>query len=300
MMREVVRELAGRGVALSALYASTQSLYRQVGYEAAGSRFRGTVPVHRIGVRGAGPGVEELTAADQPAITRCYEAFAREQNGTLDRGAYAWSRMWKFREQPFHAFGVRRGEELDGYVFLAQTRKPESGRHDVTIGDLCFRHEEAGRRLLGLVANFSTIGDEAVFFLPPWHPGLVLMPLQTARIEHQEAWMLRVCDVRAALTARGYAEEVRGRVALEIEDETVEANRGVWTVALEGGRAVVTRGGEGSRAVRCGARGLAAMYTGYLTPREAARAGLAAGCEESLSLLGRALAGPRPWMTDFF
>src|SRR5690606_34027440 len=142
-------------------------------------------------------------------------------DGMLDRGPYVWGRIRKFRDETYHGFGVRDSEgRLDGYVFLTQRRKPESGRHDVILSDLVFLNGAAGRRLLGFLADFQTIGDDLVFAAGPAHPALMLLGQQRYRIEFKGYWMIRVVDAAAALQARGYAGT--GKVGVEIDDDLIE------------------------------------------------------------------------------
>ncbi|MFM9995517.1 MAG: enhanced intracellular survival protein Eis [Phycisphaerales bacterium] len=302
MMERAVVELAAEGVPLSGLYASTQALYRQVGFEQCGHWCRVTLPVAKIGVRERAQSVRELTDADTPAIEACYRAFASRFNGPLDRGAYVWGRIRKHRDEAFRPFGVfDEAGRLEGYLFLAQRRKDDTGRQDLHLTDLAFLTARAGRRLLTLLADYSTIVDDATFHAGPAHPVLALMPMQSYEVRRREYWMLRVLSVKGALEARGYLASVSGRFTLNIEDEVVPANSGAWTVRAEGGRAAVSRGAAaGAPTLRCGVGGLAAIYTGYFTGREAALAGLVEGADDALDAATAIFSGGTPWMADMF
>lgn len=297
MMRECIRRAREEGFALSGLYASTQSLYRQAGYEQAGHRFLIRVALSQIDVRDRGGPVTPLTDAEDSEIRACYAAFASRFDGMLDRGPYVWGRIRKFRDETYHGFGVRDSEgRLDGYVFLTQRRKPESGRHDVILSDLVFLNGAAGRRLLGFLADFQTIGDDLVFAAGPAHPALMLLGQQRYRIEFKGYWMIRVVDAAAALQARGYAGT--GKVGVEIDDDLIEQNRGVWTVRSGDGAGRVERGGTAD--VRATACGLAALYSGFMSPGALALTGAVSGSPEGLQRAAGIFAGSTPWMTDFF
>lgn len=305
MMAELMRELAAEGAPLSALYASTQALYRQVGYEQAGHRFNVRIPLAQIGVRSREPRVEALEEEDLPAIKACYAEFARRFDGMLDRGAYVWERVRKRREEAFHPFGVR-GDSgaIEGYLFLTQRRKPDTGRHDVVLSDLAFTSAAAGRRLLGFLADFATVGDDLLFAGGPAHPILTLMDQQRYAIEFKDYWMLRVVDVAAALEARGYAPGIDAEVRLDVRDDVLERNTGRFVLRVRDGRGRVERAEVGAGgvdgAVRCGPRGLAALYGGFMSPGALALGGLVEGGPEALRAAGAVFAGSTPWMTDFF
>ncbi len=306
LMQECMRELAAEGAPLSGLYASTQTLYRQVGFEQAGHWFGVRLPLHRIDVRQKGRALRPLAEADMPAVEACYRAFASRFNGPLDRGTYIWKRVRVWRGEVYHAFGIDGGggRGLDGYMYLAQQRKPETGRHDVALTDLVFLTPEAGRQLLAFLADFATVGDDATFTAGPVHPVLTLLGQQKYEVQKRDYWMLRVLDMKGAIEGRGYPRAVSATVRVEIADDLLSANAGAWTVRVEGGRATVTRDGGGEKGapgpILCDIRGLAPLYSGFFTGREAALAGLVQGPDDALDAATAIFSGGTPWMTDMF
>jgi len=302
MMRRQVREAAEQGVALSCLYASTQALYRQAGYEQAGLLFRTSIPLRTIGVRERGLELRELSADDDGAIRACYAQSAARVNGALERGAYEWSRVRKMRDEAYTGFGVFAPEapgRLESYLFMTQRRKPETGRHDVGLSDLVFTTSRAGRRLLGFLSDLATVGDDAIVYGGPLHPICALMPQQYHTSRFVDVWMLRINLVEEALVRRGYGRGVDTGLSLEITDELVPENAGRWTLRVRGGGAAVERGGSGPT-LRCSVRGLAPVYAGYLTAAQAGAAGLVEGDAEAISAADAVFAGPTPWMSDRF
>ena len=305
LMQEAVRELAAERVPIAGLYASTQTLYRQVGFEQAGHWCGVRIPVHRIDVDGRAAGLRPLTEADTPAIEACYRAFASRFNGPLDRGPYIWRRIRVMRDEAFHPFGIDGEDGLDAYVYLSQRRKPDTGRQDVALSDLAFLTPDAGRRLLAFLAGYTTMADEVTFSAGPVHPVLTLLPLQNYSVQRREYWMIRIVDAKRALEARGYSGGVSAEITLDLTDELVPANAGLWSLRVEGGRAKATRPRTADRrktppAIRCHVRGLAAMYTGFLAPREARLAGLVDGPDAALDTATAIFSGGTPWMADMY
>lgn len=303
LMQESVREAARAGTPLSGLYASTQALYRKVGYEQAGLRFRTTIPLRTIGVRDRSLAVRELSEGDQQAIRDCYSEFARNHNGTLDRGPYIWNRIRSHRERKYRPFGIVSPDDerrIEGYLYMAQKRNDETGRHDLILSDLAFTTGRAGRRLLGLLADFATVGDDAILCGPPIHPICSLMPQQFHSSRFLDAWMLRINLVGPALEARGYPAGLDASLALDITDDLVPDNVGPWTVRVRDGRASAERGGEHARgnALRCDIRALACIYAGLYSATQAASLGMLEGDTESLAIADAVFAGPTPWMNE--
>lgn len=307
LMRAQVRDAALRGVPISCLFASTQALYRQVGYEQCGVLFETTLPLRTIGVRERGLAVRELGGSDMGAVKSCYAGFASGYDGMLDRGAYVWKRVRNRRGEERRGFGVFAedggvNDGLEAYLFFAQHRNERTGRHDVVISDMAFTTARGGRRLLGFLSDLATIGDDARFDGAPVHPLMSLMPQQYFSSRSVDVAMLRVNLVKEAIEARGYAPSVRAEFVVEVADGLVEENAGAWRVAVADGRAKVerVRGGVGPDmpVMRCDVRGLAAVYAGYCSATSAAGLGWVEG--DGLSVIDGVFAGGGGWMADRF
>jgi predicted acetyltransferase len=114
-------------------------------------------------------------------------------------------------------------------------------------------------------------------------------------------WMLRVVDVPAAVSARGFPPGLSASVPLEIHDKTRPANSGHWQLAVTGGKGTLipNESAPSPAPLTLGPRGLAALYAG--TPVTALRlAGLVSGgTPESDAALNAAFAAT-PYMVDDF
>lgn len=301
MMSRTLEESREQGFALSALYASTQALYRSVGYEQAGHYATVRLPTTRIDARDRAAEVRPLLDSDDAAVKRCYAGFAGTFNGMLDRGTYCWSRVRLLREQPFAGFGVANSRgELDGYLYLTQTRAPGSMEAHLQVSDFAFITAQAGRRMLGFLADFSTTVASVVL------PGGVLPAISSLMdahhytIDRHEIWMLRILDVARALEARGYPSCIAARLFIEVEDAVLADNAGGWVLVVAGGRGTVRRESS-SGTLRCSVRGLAAIYAGLYTATQARLLGWISGDDEVCRTADAVFGGAGvPRMTDFF
>jgi predicted acetyltransferase len=299
LMREALREIRHEGVPISTLYPATQPLYRRVGYEQAGSRFEVRLPIARIDVRDREMPVRPAEETDKPAIEACYRAAACHWEGWLDRGPYVWNRVWLPRGQVALGWVIDGVGGIEGYVVLQQARpNPSHARHDVTLTDICFTTPGAGRRLLGFLADFGSMGLDVVFHCGPTHPLLICTIEQRWTITFRDYWMLRIVDVAAALEARGYPAGLNAELTLDVEDELFEDNGGRYTLRVRDGRGSVARGGDGALRLDVGA--LAALYAGYLTPGALRQVGRLAGDGTTLRMAAGMFAGGSPGMPDMF
>lgn len=302
MMEACVREMHDRGEAIGGLYASTQALYRQSGFEQAGHRCIVKLPVARLLGGQKARNVIVLKDADMPRVEACYRRFASAYNGMLDRREYIWKRIKERPDSKYQGYGVldERGT-LCGYLFMSQPRDSNTGRQDLQLSDIAFTSADAGRQLIAFLADYEPMADWLQLGGGPLHPLLTLLPQQRYEVKLKDFWMLRVVHVKRALEARGYSSAVRGTVDLDITDDVIDANTGRWQAEFADGKARVMKWKGGGRAgVTCTIRGLAAIYSGLYSPRQAAAIGLCSGDETALDLLGGVFAGGTPWMTDHY
>ncbi len=302
MMNAFVASAHSEGFPLAALYASTQSLYQQSGYEQAGYRYNTRIDIQTIGVRERGGEVVALGADDRARVRACYARWAAVFNGALDRGDYCWKRIERNRDQEFDGFGIARDaghSELDGYVYFSRRRDQHTGRHDIIVSDLAFLTPAAGRRILGFLSDLGSMGLTAIIPGAPAHPITALMPQQRFDVEKRDIWMLRIVDAAKAIAGRGYSTGVALAVTIEVEDPLITGNRGVWRLELADGKAALERT-QSRPQVTITERGLAALYSGMRTPAELALLGLIRGDATALQALAAAFAGPTPWMSDMF
>jgi predicted acetyltransferase len=290
-----LRAARSAGMAVSTLYPATHTLYRAAGYELAGSRFRWTLAARKLPRERTSLVVAPVETEDLHEVEALYRRSSSRRPGYLDRGDYVWRRVREAKGSEVHGYVVRGEDGVEGYVYLGQ-RGPED-RRELVITDLAAATAPALRRLFRLVADHQSTLTSAVMHGGPTDPLLFALPEAAGEVVLAEAWMLRVVDVERALTDRGYPA-LDARIDFELADEHLPENAGRIRLEVEAGRASVTRGGTG--AVRLSERGLAALYTGFQSATELARAGLLAADDASLSTLNDLFSGPTPAMADYF
>jgi predicted acetyltransferase len=295
LLQSTLEELRRSGMALSTLYASTASLYRKQGYEWAGQSVRYELPLAAIGTRRRDGELQRLAPAIGPEVHAVYQACARRDSGLLDRDAVLWTEQFDPLPSPaLAAYVVRYDGQAEGYVLIDE--KPHDRR--LMLRDVLFTTRRAGERLLTVLADHGSLFERAVYWGGPDDPLAHLLPEEVAQPVHHKRWMLRIVNLPAALEGRGYTLPLRGALHLDVSDPCLTENSGRWLVQVEGGRARVTRGGEGRIRLDIGA--LAALYSGYARPELLTLMERVAGPAEDLALAGLLLAGPRPYMADVF
>jgi predicted acetyltransferase len=297
LMRAALGELRAEGTPLSTLYPATRTLYRAAGYEIAGTRYSVSIRPGDIGVRDRTLPVRELGLADADAVAAVYSEVARHADGWLDRGPYVWQRVRAPRGDAARGFGVEVDGKLEGYLYALE--KPAPGmRFELRLTDLQATTARAARRLLGFATDHQTIGETVTWQGGPADLFVAQLPERGYTITLTEHWMIRIVSVEHALTTRGWLDGVRGSLDLEVRDALFADNAGGFVLEVADGRATVRRGGRG--ALRLDVRGLAALYSGFMTPWALRQAGWLEGDDAELVRAAALFAGSGSSMPDFF
>jgi len=297
MVRETLRAARQQGVAISALYPSTFSLYRKAGYELAGSHCRFTLQLRQL-PRAARPrSVEALGDQAQPGVESTYREVARQHNGYLDRGAYVWNRVRRPDMEHARGFGVLGADGVDGYVFLKVTAARRLPL-ELSLSDFMVRTPQALASLLAFLGDHLTTVERATWTGGPSDARLLGVGERVIQSSVEDYWMLRLLDVRAALLARGYPA-LTAAVDLHVEDEFLPENSGRYPLVLQAGAARLEPRGA-APVVRLSVGALAALYSGFATPWQLAVAGRLEADGAARAVLTDIFAGPAPGLADFF
>lgn len=296
LMRQQLLELHREGIGLSTLYASTQRLYRKVGYEQAGSCVQWKLPLQSLR-----PGDRSLPATrvqpDDPLMRGLYRLRALTAPGNLERNDAIWRRVRREFSTPVWAYLLGDREDPQGYVVFAHNKV--GGAYDLMVRDVVALTPAAVGRLWTLLADHRSMAPWVHWAGPAHEPLITPLPEQRAEVEESERWLLRVVDVPGALQSRGFPADVEAELHLEVVgDDVIPDNNGNWVVKVSGGRAEVDRGGRGD--VRTTINGLAPLYAALFRATDLARLGLVEGTDVALAGAEQVFAGGEPWMSDRF
>lgn len=281
MMAAALDKLREQGRPLAGLYASTWSLYRQVGFEQAGTRVARKSRTDAIRVERSALPVRRVSEAELRAV-------ARPRHGNLVRSDGLWTRLLHPVTGKVHNFVVGDGE---GWAVLWQ--EAPGPWYTWVVRDWGWSTPAAALRLWSLLAEASTMSTEVLWYGAPDDVMETLLINRGAHVTDVERWMIRIVDLPGALRARGWARD--GEVDLDVDDAVLPDNAGPWRISVRGGEATVTRGGA-ARA-RLDIRGLASIYTGFHTAAQLASIGRFVGDPGPVDAL---FAAPAPWMADHF
>jgi predicted acetyltransferase len=288
LMRGVLKRGLDKGFPISALYPATTVIYRRLGYEFGGGRYRFSFRAADLrGLGGKEVGVRRAGPAD---AERLLELVGKAHESRRTSGPMTWpiATVTEWLDENFAYLAD------DGFVVYNW----DNG--DLRVDELIAGSEATARALWATVGSGSSIAETVHAYVSPHDPVHLLASYEAGKDAQIQRWMLRLLDAPTAITARGFAPAVAVEVDLQVDDPELQANTGRWHLSVaDGAGRLVPSEGTGD-AVRVGPRGLAALYAG--TPVAALRgSGLASGgSPESDTLLDTAFTGPTPYMLDYF
>lgn len=306
LMQHSIREMHKRGFPISVLYPATLPLYRSVGYEQAGVRYEVRIAAKALNFKGLDRGAElemrRIAPRDEPQIRKCYDKKASATAGNVDRSKFLWHRSRLPRGQATLGFVVINPKTrlVEGYSRYVQKETPEAP-YSLHLTDLVALTPAAGRRLLSFFADHRSMTHEIIFQGTPDDPIIKLLPERTYSARLMDHWMIRIVDVPKAIAARGFSRHVDAKIHVRVSDDLIPDNDGSFIIEVCNGKAKVRRGGRGE--VRIDIRGLAALYTGHMSPTDLKVTGQIEWSrtgEGGAAALAAAFAGPAPWMPDMF
>ena len=299
LVTDYLRAAREAGLAISTLYPASYGLYHWAGYEHAGANLCYELPLTTLAMMRPpedGIVVREYEGDGAP-LKAAYDRQARQTAGQIQRPDGFWGGRLTEDRRALHRYVAERDGEVVGYLIFTQ-RTPAGGAKLIEIRDFVATSPAASRALLGFLAThwanvktirlWSGISDHRLLGLP----GRGLKPVEI------DPWMIRILDLPAALTARGYPTGVSAEWHLDYGDDQLPENTGRWLVRIDGGTATVSPGGDGR--IRATVRGLSGLFSGAYSAAAMADPAHLVAPDDNLASLTQTFAGPSPWMDDHF
>jgi predicted acetyltransferase len=321
MMRHQLADIAARGEAIAALYASEAGIYGRYGYGCASGQLHLTIRrgdgALRPAAAGADPGPVRLQAGEpgelRTELAKVYDCVLPHRPGMIARDERWWRAILDDPEF------VRRGMSPQrcllavdasgprGYA-LYRTR-PDWDEDGLPYGSLSVRELIAAdaTAVTALWTDLLTrdlIGEVIARRRPVDDPLLELLTdRRRARASLADGLWIRLIDVGAALRQRRYA--CAADVVIEVTDELLPANAGRWRLQCPGAADSGTASCERTTAAADIVLPVAALGAGYLGgTRLGALAAAGLVSERKNGTLARLSAAmysdPAPWCPSMF
>jgi predicted acetyltransferase len=243
MMRSLIDAAHARGEPVAVLWATEDTIYSQFGFGMASMAAEIDVPREHTAAfaRIDAPGEARLVPLDEaePLIAPVYERVARQAPGMFARSP-AW---WQDRLLIDHPWRRQGGGalrcavwETEGkpaaYAFYRINQMFEHGSSsgNVFVVEAMGDSAQATHAIWRFLFGIDLLARVKAIFLPLDHP-LLLSLANPRRLNFllREGLWVRLIDVGAALTARGYATD--DSVVIDVTDEFCPWNAGRWRVS---------------------------------------------------------------------
>jgi predicted acetyltransferase len=313
MMRRQLEDVRRRGEPLAILWASEGSIYQRYGYGLASLNASFEIDRDRSQFRDthAASGTVRLVGRDEAArlLPPVYDAVRAVTPGFYERSEdwwdveilsdYEWARRGASRK--FYAVHERDGRATGYAIYRIRSEWGDVGSKSVLRVIEAFAVDPAATRdVWRYLFDVDLIAQITAHPAPVDHP-LLLMLAEPRRLRLRlgDGLWLRILDVPAALSGRGYAAD--GQLVIQVEDALLPELSGTWRLGVEKGTAEVAAT-DGPPDLVLDTTDLAAVYLGAFTFAELAAAGR--GHEPTAGARERADAmfatERRPWCPEIF
>ena len=325
MMRHQLADIAARGEAVAALYASEAGIYGRYGYGCASGqlsltvrRGEGTLGPAVTGATGAGgAGPVRLRAAPpgelRTELAKVYDAAVPHRPGMLARDERWWQAILADPESHRRGMSAQKcllaGDDAGPRGYALYRTKPDWDDDDLPYGRLSVREliatdPAATAALWSDLLTRDLIGEVVAGHRPVDDPLLdMLTDRRRARPYLADGLWVRLIDVGAALRQRRYSGPAD--LVIEVTDDLLPANAGRWRLRCPGPADGGTPSCERTGAAADIVLPVAALGAGYLGGTRLgalAAAGLVTERKEgAVARLSAAMySDPAPWCPSMF
>ena len=308
MLSDVLHELREDGFALATLYASTQTVYRRVGFEQAGNRYDWYCSLREIDACRPELPMRRVDALQHRELLQSLATQrAKAEQGCLDRNDGMWNRLFRELHGTVFTYVVGEPGNESGYLIYDQSRHVSRAspaeysfeQRSLNVRDMVALNDETMQSIWAFI-----VGNRSVTELVSWSgPAIdirsVLPPEYAANVVEPCRWMTRLLNVKQALLDRGYPK-LDASVGFDITDDVIAENNGAFTLRLRNGEPTIEDASSESP-IRINVRDLAPLYSGLWTASQLSRFGRLS-CEDDsvVDMAAQVFASSEPWMPDSF
>ena len=326
LLQAWLKELYDEGYPIASLYASTQHLYRSVGFEHSGHRLdyslpmasllpnkvSAKLPVTRIASpMNSSPGDgSDLSSTDFDG-QRHIELLAKisgprntSNNGVLERTDGLWERVIEPIGRTTSTYIIGAMDQPEGYLILHHNSRSGGHPHPLSASDWVANTPEAMQQMIRLILSHRSMCDTFNWTGGPQDPLLLMAEEERVIPQAQIRTLNRIVDIKKALESRGYPIGIHGKLTFQIEDSLLTNNAGVWELDVSAGKARVqkiedSKGSESN--LRLNIQALVPLYTSLMTCTQLVDLDQI-GCSDSklIGLADLVFSGPAPWTCEMF
>lgn len=290
-----------RGAVISTLFPTAPRIYRRFGYELIADYDTVELPTAVLPAStGEAMRTRRATASDFDAIRRVYDAWASGQNGPLTRRGPSFTTAGEEFIASFTGVTVAVGADDVVRGFASWDRGQGYGDKAVLeVSDLLAADASGYRALLAAMRSFASVtprvridtsGDDVI---------RLFVDSTDWRVVSSSPYMLKVIDVGAALSLRGYPPDFAAELSFALAEDFLAENDGSYVLEIADGRGACRRVGTAERTFT--PRGLAMMFAGTQSSANLRSAGhLSGGIAQEDDVWDAVFGGRQAHIRDYF
>ena len=307
LLGSILRDEYANETALAPLFPSSPAFYRGLGFDLAGTRNIYSAPAVNLRINSVDDQFVEVWSEwlDEllPEVSACYQRFASTSSGLIDRSPAWWAEYVTDRTsgRDYYCHRVYNGDDLVAYAVYYH--EPRLGRTPyefvLRVRDLAWTSGEALQRLIAFLSSQWPYQLSISWPGPAVDPVSSLFTSSLVSIESSYPWMARMINVEAAFRQRGYPQCLKTSIRFTVVDPLIADNCRSLLLSISDGVAEIAN--SRFHGFEIDINTLAALYTGWLQPQDAARMGLLREASAAdVQALALVLSGPSPWIPEFF
>jgi predicted acetyltransferase len=291
---EALRYAKQRGSLISGLFPTAARIYRRFGYELIADYV--SVEVRTQALASVTPPQTVRTrrarVEDFDAVRQIYDAWASGQNGPLTRRGVSFTATAEQFLDSFTGVTLAIGQADAVCGFASWNRGPGYGEKAVIeVADLLAITGEGYRALLAALGSFVTVTPTLRIATSGDDLARLFLPGVEWRVAHSSPYMIKILDVRGALSAARYPAGMTVQLNFSITNDFLAENNGSYQLDVAGGQARCTAGIGGDRVFT--PQGLALLFAGVQSTTNLRAAGHLSGGDVDQDLDWDALFGGR-------
>lgn len=238
MMREALKRMRERGIAVATLYGFRESYYRQFGYEVCGLRYRITCPHECMPRLQPDLPIRRINPDDLSPIKPCYETFARNHSGMWLRTDHYWKR--RLGKSPPMIYAA--GDPVEAYCW---TSMEGSFWDELRFGEVVWSTPRGYHSILALMEGLAINRGSIVWNEPTRSPFVAEFMQEKTLVATERLIMYRAVDVPQSVRSLSpVSADVSGSFSIEVDDVLLPENRGPWRITYGNGKVQVEKQSE--------------------------------------------------------
>jgi predicted acetyltransferase len=266
MMARLLADIADRGYPVSVLYPATAPLYRAFGWEIAGGKYETLMPARSLTTL---IGRDEAVPFDERAAGSLRRATPDDGAAIVDVKSLVHAELRHCGPNTREPWELRDWlDDAEHFAYLADdgflSYRWAGGHGEIAVEELIAASAATARALWQILASHASMADTVRACLAPDDPVNRLTREPDVELRRTAAWMLRIVDAPAAISARGFPAGVSVSVRLDLADSVLPPNTGRWRLEVADGCGSLRRANDepAAAAIQFGARGFAALFAG--------------------------------------